>query len=128
MSDPVIRLEGSAEVRTRYVREVYEAGVRDGMRMLSAAIGERVAAALERPDGHGGVDLDQETRHTVLDMYARYFGVGVDPVLATITRPPFDGDPDPLALSAAYSRLSMGRSDDAAAPGNWDLRGSAETP
>lgn len=75
MNDQVVRIDGSAELRARWVREVYEHGVRDGLQLASTAIAERVAAALERPTGHGGTDLDVETRHTVMDLYARYLGV-----------------------------------------------------
>ena len=79
MPDQVIRIEGSAELRTRYVREVYEAGLRDGIGLASALIDERIAAALQRPDDHGGPDLDAETRERVKDLYMRYLGVGLEP-------------------------------------------------
>lgn len=57
----------------------YEMGLRDGITLAAATINERVMAALTRPDGFGGPDLDQETRNRIMDMYRRYLGVGVQP-------------------------------------------------
>jgi hypothetical protein len=158
VTDQVVRIEGSAELRTRYVREVYEHGVRDGLRLASAAIADRVAAALERPDGHGGVGLDVETQHTVMDLYARYLGVmsfadGVPPQWlseragnpslqhgAGCTGSPCvcirgaDLEIDPSRCARCTRGCLPGPCPVVAGdmvrmgPGDWDLRSSAETP
>jgi hypothetical protein len=57
----------------------YEMGVQDGIRLAVTMIGDNILAALARPRGHGGPDLDVEARERVTDLYRRYLGVGVRP-------------------------------------------------
>jgi hypothetical protein len=61
------------------VAAAYEMGLRDGICLAAATINDRVLAALARPRGHGGPDLDLETRDTMIDLYQRYLGVGIRP-------------------------------------------------
>lgn len=56
----------------------YYDGIRTGVRMAAEAYGKAIAAALVRPDGHGGPDLDEETRAIVAELYGRYLAVPVD--------------------------------------------------
>jgi myo-inositol-1-phosphate synthase len=57
----------------------YEDGVRDGIRLYAAVVDDAVLAALARPRGHGGPDLDVEARERVTDLFRRYLGVGLAP-------------------------------------------------
>jgi len=61
------------------IAAAYEIGVRDGIRLATDVIQDNVFAALARPRGHGGPDLDIEARERVSDLFRRYLGVGVKP-------------------------------------------------
>lgn len=57
----------------------FDQGVRHGIELAFTAIDNCVRAALARPRGHGGPDLDIEARATIEDLFRRYLGVGLAP-------------------------------------------------
>jgi hypothetical protein len=57
--------------------DAYHRGLVDGVRLAQEGIARAVRVALERPEGHGGPDLDEATRSVVLDLYALYLRVPV---------------------------------------------------
>ena len=61
------------------VAAAYDMGVRDGIRLAATVYQDSILAALARPRGHGGPDLDAEARARVADLFRRYLGVGVRP-------------------------------------------------
>jgi hypothetical protein len=63
----------------REIAAAYESGVRDGIRLYVTVVDDAVRAALARPRGHGGPDLDIEAREHVSDLFRRYLGVGIAP-------------------------------------------------
>jgi hypothetical protein len=65
----------------------YEGGIRRGIEIANAVYAELIAAALERPAGYGGPDLEESARAVWADLFRRYLGVPAplpisDPVAA----------------------------------------------
>jgi hypothetical protein len=65
----------------------YEAGIRRGIEIANTVYADLIAAALERPAGYGGPDLEESARAVWADMFRRYLGMPaplpvVDPVAA----------------------------------------------
>lgn len=58
------------------VEAAYHLGRADGVRLASAAYSSAIEAALQRPQGHGGRDLDEVTRGIVRRLYRDHLGVG----------------------------------------------------
>lgn len=63
--------------RLAYAKGLDEARAQYDLGWLAAseAYGAAIMGALERPLGHGGPDLDEATRSTIREIYARYAGV-----------------------------------------------------
>jgi hypothetical protein len=53
----------------------YEDGVRHGIEITNAVYADLIAAALERPAGYGGPDLEESARAVWADMFRRYLGI-----------------------------------------------------
>lgn len=118
---------------------IYEEGFREGMRAMARFLDERVAAALERPEGYGGPQLDDETRDRAADLYRRYLGVGLLPDTARAHRQ-FSAD-RPRArphqyvagVCTACAAVWVGSSDPLGCPGrdeacHWCLSGRTDCP
>lgn len=54
-------------------------GIEEGIRLAAEVLERNVADALQRPDGHGGPELDEAAQARVRDLYQRYLGIGGTP-------------------------------------------------
>jgi hypothetical protein len=79
MSDEMWHADDVRNAAATACAAAYEAGLRDGCALVSEMIGERVNRALQRPEGMGGPDLQEETRAYFQRMYREYLGVGILP-------------------------------------------------
>lgn len=73
------------EQTEREVAAAYESGIRHGIEIASAVYTVMIEAALERPAGYGGPDLEESARAGWLDMARRYLGVGMAPMREPVT-------------------------------------------
>lgn len=53
-------------------QDLFMYGVEVGLRLASERLDHAIREALCRPDGHGGPDLDPQTRAAAVDLYRRH--------------------------------------------------------